>query len=47
MRGLSAGFREEVMKVHKRIIVVRQGIGKSPNPLAKCCAGGVGQLKST
>jgi hypothetical protein len=47
MRGLSADSQEEVMKMHKRIIVVKQGVGKTPNPLAKCCTGGVGQVKTT
>jgi len=30
-----------------RITVIKQGIGTAPTPLAKCCTGGVGQLKVT
>ncbi len=45
MRYLSQ-FRVEVMKMCERIIVVKQGTGEKPNPLAKCCAGGVGQMKT-
>lgn len=43
----AAASQEEVMKMHKRIIVVKPGVGKIPNPLAKCCTGGIGQLRST
>ena len=32
--------------MQKRITVIKKGVGKTPNPKGKCCAGGVALIKT-